>query len=261
MAKEIKIWFYFCVFCVRLSASGPAWNSPRAALARDTQCEYCLRRTAKCWPLRCLRTSGAAVDHVATGSQADAALMTHHEFDLLILDLGLPKLYGLEVLKRLRARGSALPVLVLTAADTVEERVKGPDYGADDYMAKPVPPAGTRSAGARPDATRHGRDQQHHQARTAELRPMGPGCRDRRQNGRIVGARTGSARSPAAARQTLGQQGSVSQRLCEWGGEATLNAIEVCIHRLRKKIEKGRFASQQCEDCAIALKKSLPSAY
>ena len=87
--------------------------------------------------LRSLRTSGAAVDHVANGSQADAALMTNSEFDLLILDLGLPQMHGLEILKRLRARGSQMPVLVLTAADSVEERVKGLDHGADDYMAKP----------------------------------------------------------------------------------------------------------------------------
>jgi two-component system OmpR family response regulator len=63
--------------------------------------------------------------------------MTNKEFDLLILDLGLPKMHGLEVLRKLRARGSSLPVLILTAADSVEERVKGLDYGADDYMAKP----------------------------------------------------------------------------------------------------------------------------
>jgi two-component system OmpR family response regulator len=87
--------------------------------------------------LRALRSSGAAVDHVASGTEADAALMTNTEFDLLILDLGLPKMHGLEVLKRLRARGSSLPVLILTAADSVDERVKGLDYGADDYMAKP----------------------------------------------------------------------------------------------------------------------------
>src|ERR1035437_6682298 len=86
--------------------------------------------------LRSLRNSGAAVDHVASGTEADAALMTNTEFDLLILDLGLPKMHGLEVLKRLRARGSTLPVLILTAAEGVEERVKGLDYGADDYMAK-----------------------------------------------------------------------------------------------------------------------------
>src|SRR5215208_5198969 len=87
--------------------------------------------------LRSLRASGAAVDHVASGTEADAALMTNNEFDLLILDLGMPKMHGLEVLRKLRGRGSSLAVLILTAADSVEERVKGLDYGADDYMAKP----------------------------------------------------------------------------------------------------------------------------
>ena len=81
--------------------------------------------------------AGAAVDHVASGTEADAALMTNNEFDLLILDLGLPKMHGLEVLRKLRARGATMPVLILTAADAVEERVKGLDLGADDYMAKP----------------------------------------------------------------------------------------------------------------------------
>ena len=87
--------------------------------------------------LRTLRASGSAADHVASGTEAEAALMTSDQFDLLILDLGLPQMHGLEVLKRLRARGSSIPVLILTAADSVEERVKGLDYGADDYMAKP----------------------------------------------------------------------------------------------------------------------------
>ena len=58
--------------------------------------------------LRTLRASGAVVDHVASGSEADAALMTNNEFDLLILDLGLPKMHGLEVLRKLRGRGSSI---------------------------------------------------------------------------------------------------------------------------------------------------------
>jgi two-component system OmpR family response regulator len=73
--------------------------------------------------LRSLRNGGYAVDQVGSGSEADAALAAH-EFDLLILDLGLPKLHGLEVLRKLRARGSSLPVLILTAADSIEQRVK-----------------------------------------------------------------------------------------------------------------------------------------
>ena len=115
--------------------------------------------------LRSLRTSGAAVDHVASGTQADAALMTNSEFDLLILDMGLPGLHGLEILKRLRARGQQMPVLVLTAADSVEERVKGLDFGADDYMAKPfslqelearVRALTRRGMGATSNAIKHG---------------------------------------------------------------------------------------------------------
>ena len=86
--------------------------------------------------LRALRNAGYAVDQVSSGTEADAALALH-EFDCLILDLGLPKLHGLEVLRKLRARGSSVPVLILTAADSVEQRVKGLDLGADGYMAKP----------------------------------------------------------------------------------------------------------------------------
>src|SRR5688572_32948863 len=77
--------------------------------------------------LRSLRASGAAVDHVASGTEAGTALVTNNEFDLLILDLGLPKMHGLEVLRKLRARGTTMPVLILTAADGVDERVKGLD--------------------------------------------------------------------------------------------------------------------------------------
>src|SRR5512133_725406 len=85
---------------------------------------------------RSLRQSGYVVDRVGTGPEADSAV-TRGEFDLLILDLGLPKMGGLEVLRRLRARGSRLPVLILTALDGVNDRVRGLDLGADDYLAKP----------------------------------------------------------------------------------------------------------------------------
>jgi len=85
---------------------------------------------------RSLRSAGYAVDQVSTGTEADAALASH-EFDLLILDLGLPKMHGFDVLRKMRGRGSSVPVLILTAADSVEQRVKGLDLGADDYMAKP----------------------------------------------------------------------------------------------------------------------------
>ena len=85
---------------------------------------------------RTLRKAGHAVDWAKTGGEADAALGSD-EFDLLILDISLPKLSGFEVLKRLRARDSRLPVLMLTALDSVNDRVRGLDAGADDYLVKP----------------------------------------------------------------------------------------------------------------------------
>ena len=86
--------------------------------------------------VRSLRKSGYAVDQVQDGEEAEAALEANN-FDLLILDIGLPKRSGLEVLKRLRSRKSAMPVLILTALDSVKDLVAGLDAGADDYLAKP----------------------------------------------------------------------------------------------------------------------------
>ena len=96
-----------------------------------------------------LRAAGYAVDCVPDGAAADAALSSQ-SFDLLILDLGLPKLGGLEVLKRLRARRSALPVLILTARDRLEDRVlrPGPGRGRLPHEALRPPGIGRARAGA-----------------------------------------------------------------------------------------------------------------
>ena len=83
-----------------------------------------------------LRKAGYGVDHVNNGADADTALLSQ-PYDLLILDLGLPRLSGIDVLKRLRGRKVTMPVLVLTAQDGVEDRVRGLDAGADDYLTKP----------------------------------------------------------------------------------------------------------------------------
>lgn len=83
-----------------------------------------------------LQTEGFVVNHVNKGKLALNALSTSDQ-DMLILDLGLPDIDGLEVLKQLRDRKSILPVIILTARDSIESKVKGLDYGADDYLAKP----------------------------------------------------------------------------------------------------------------------------
>jgi two-component system OmpR family response regulator len=189
--------------------------------------------------MRSLRAAGAAVDHVASGTEADAALMTNTEFDLLILDLGLPRMHGLEVLRKLRARGSALPVLILTAADSVEQRVQGLDCGADDYMAKPFPlqelearvrALVRRGAGSTSSIIRHGPLVYDQTGRVATI------------EGRMVDL---SARELGLLEVLLQRSGrlvskdQLVERLCEWGEEVSNNAIEVYIHRLRKKIEQG----------------------
>ena len=189
--------------------------------------------------LRSLRNSGAVVDHVASGSEADAALMANNEFDLLILDLGLPKMHGLEVLKKLRSRGSSIPVLILTAAESVDERVQGLDLGADDYMAKPfalselearVRALTRRGVGMSTSLIQHGPLVYDQAGRVATL------------DGRMVEL---SARELGLLEVLLQRSGrlvskdQLVERLCEWGEEVSTNAIEFYIHRLRKKIEKG----------------------
>ena len=83
-----------------------------------------------------LRIDGYAADWVQDGESAWTALNTD-EFDLLLLDLGIPRLSGLDLLARLRQKGIEIPVLILTARDAVEDRVRGLDGGADDYLVKP----------------------------------------------------------------------------------------------------------------------------
>jgi len=86
--------------------------------------------------IRALQQQGYGVGHARRGHDADA-LLRAHRYDLLLLDIGLPDVDGFEVLRRLRARGDAMPVLVVTAREEVDERVHGLDLGADDYLTKP----------------------------------------------------------------------------------------------------------------------------
>ncbi len=187
---------------------------------------------------RSLRGSGYAVDHVGNGSDADSALALH-EYDLLILDLGLPRMAGLEVLKRLRARSGGLPVLILTAADSVEQRVRGLDLGADDFMAKPF-------ALTELEARVRALVRRSMGASTSQLR-CGPLVYD--QVGRMAWLNDQplelSAREVGLLEILLQRAGrlvskeQIVSHLCEWGEEVSHNAIEVYMHRLRKKLETG----------------------
>ncbi|TXI75708.1 MAG: response regulator transcription factor [Dechloromonas sp.] len=186
---------------------------------------------------RSLRQAGYAVDWAPHGLEADAALASA-SYDLLILDLGLPKMPGLEVLKRLRARNSQLPVLILTALDGTVDRVKGLDLGADDYMVKPFELA---------ELEARVRALTRRSAGTAPTIQCGQLSYD--QVGRV--AQIGGQALDLSAREIgllevlltrMGRLVSKDQlvdHLCGWGEEVSHNAIEVYVHRLRKKLESG----------------------
>ena len=185
---------------------------------------------------RSLRQSGYATDCVSNGLEADSAL-TAQDFDLLILDLGLPKLSGLEVLQRLRARDSRLPVLILTAGDSIEQRVKGLDLGADDFMAKPfalselearVRALTRRGAGGGPTVIKHGPLSYDQVGRIAYM------------NDHMLELSARELGLLEVLLQRCGRLVSKEQlvdHLCQWSEEVSNNAIEVYVHRLRKKIE------------------------
>ena len=187
--------------------------------------------------VRSLKAAGYAVDVAANGLDADNALVAN-TYDLVILDLGLPRLPGLEVLKRLRGRQSAVPVLILTALDGTTDRVKGLDLGADDYMGKPF-------------------DLQELEARVRALTRRSSGTAPLIQCGALSYDQVGrvaqlngtsldlSARELGLLEILLSRVGRLVSKdqlvdhLCGWGEEVSHNAIEVYIHRLRKKLEPG----------------------
>jgi two-component system, OmpR family, response regulator len=185
---------------------------------------------------RILEGEGHAVDVMSKGEDAVSAAR-QERFDLLILDIGLPGIDGFEVLRRLRAAGDRVPVLVLTARDALDDRVHGLDLGADDYMAKPF---------AMPElAARVRALVRRSQAQTGPRVVHGPLMLDtlarRAQlNGesRDLAAREWAVLEVLLARvEKIVSKESIIQAVANWGEELTPNAIEVYVSRLRAKLE------------------------
>lgn len=181
-----------------------------------------------------LRQAGYAVDWVMDGDAADAAV-AHEPYDLMILDLGLPRRSGLDVLDHVRESGKDLPVLILTARDSVNDKIIGLDRGADDYMIKPfdldelgarIRALLRRQGGRRSPLLVHG---------DIELDPAGHSVT---KGGVVVDV---PPREFAILHTLLENAGRVMSRsrleesLYSWKDEVDSNAVEVHIHHLRKK--------------------------
>lgn len=182
-----------------------------------------------------LRQAGFAVDWLRDGHAADLALRDE-SFDLVVLDLGLPRLSGMDVLKRARDRGQNLPILILTARDATGDKVSGLDAGADDYLVKPIDldelsarirALTRRSAGRAAPLLVHGElaiDLAAHRVTLA---------------GQAVEL---SGREFSLLHMLLENAGRVltrsqlEQSLYGWHDEPDSNALEVHIHHLRKKL-------------------------
>ncbi len=185
--------------------------------------------------LQVLRAEHSAVDWVRDGAMADAALKSE-QYDLVLLDLGLPKRDGLDVLRALRQRRDTVPVLVATARDGVAERIAGLDAGADDYVLKPydidellarIRALLRRSAGrGEPVLTHKGIS-------------LNPATREATVHGQPVSL---SAREWAVLEALIARPGAVlsraqlEEKLFSWKDDISSNAVEVYVHGLRKKL-------------------------
>ena len=182
-----------------------------------------------------LRQAGFAVDWLPDGAAADAALRTE-PFAAVVLDLGLPRLAGFDVLRKLRGRDDRTPVLILTARDAVDDRVKGLDAGADDYVVKPTAIAELaarlralvrRSQGAATSALRLG---------SLEIDPASRSVRFEGQPVELQPREFALLHELALHAGRVLTRGQLESRLYEWGQALESNAIEVHEHHLRRKL-------------------------
>lgn len=182
-----------------------------------------------------LAKDGHAVDWAEDGASASTALRTN-TYDLVVLDLGLPRVDGLVVLRDMRARGDTTPVIVATARDAVQARISGLDAGADDYVIKPYD-YDELLARIRAQLRRaHGQGRSQYALDDIELDLK---HRVARKAGAIVDL---TAREWAILEPLVLRPGSVLSReqledkLFGWGHEVASNAVEVYVHGIRKKL-------------------------
>ena len=183
-----------------------------------------------------LRAESYAVDWVKDGEMADTALRTQ-TYDLVLLDLSLPRRDGLDVLRSLRARKERIPVLIATARDSVQQRIEGLDAGADDYVLKPydldellarIRALTWRAAGRAEPVYAHKGVSINSVTREVLLMAGQPV---------VLSAREWAVLEPLLARPGLVlSRTQLEEKLYSWKDEISSNAVEVYIHGLRKKL-------------------------
>ena len=182
-----------------------------------------------------LTSENYAVDWVTDGRSAEHAL-ANDVYDLMLLDLGLPKKQGLQVLKEYRQRQGLLPVLIITARDALADKVSGLDAGADDYLVKPFDLA-ELFARVRALLRRHA-------SRAQPIIEFGqvtlnPANREVYSNGQLVSLSSHEFALLLALLNPPERVLSIAEleeKLYSWNHEVVSNTVEVLIHRLRKKL-------------------------
>ena len=182
-----------------------------------------------------LRADGYAVDWIKDGEMAERALESQH-YDLILLDLGLPKVDGLDVLRNLRARKIRTPVLIATARDAVDLRVRGLDMGADDYVVKPYELTELLARIRALIRRSSGRAEPIYEHLGVSIDPVTREVLVQGQQISLV------AREWAILELLLSRPGVVlsrkqlEEKIYSWKDEVSSNAVEVYIHGLRKKL-------------------------
>jgi two-component system response regulator QseB len=185
-----------------------------------------------------LHGDGYAVDWVRDGAAAELALL-HGPYDLAVLDLGLPRKDGFDVLKSLRRARIEVPVLIITARDAVQDRIAGLDHGADDYLVKPFDLDELLARARAVVRRRVGRASPEIAFGALTLDPV---KREARFRGAPVEL---SAREFAVLEALMREPGAVVSRakledsVYGWGEEVGSNSVEVHLHHLRRKLDSA----------------------
>jgi len=190
-----------------------------------------------------LSLGGFTVDWVNSGEHALHSLSCE-QFDLCILDIGLPKISGFQVLKRLRGATNMIPVLMLTARDQVADKVKGLDYGADDYLLKPFDVEELKARIRALVRRSHGDRQPEliiceSATSTLRIQPDSHQVFDDDQEIKLSPKEFSLIHELAIHRNRILSKNQLTELIYGWAEEVDSNAIEVHIHNLRKKLGAG----------------------